>query len=68
MRVQEANDTGFQRVLGTDNDETGGRDQFFDQLRSVTQVILGCADVSAYGVPNQRGRVVPQLRRQQSFY
>ena len=68
MRVQEANDTGFQRVLGTDYDETGGRDQFFDQLRSVTQVILGCADVGAYGVPNQRCGVVPQLGCQQSFY
>src|SRR5258708_28622029 len=50
--VEEINDPGFQRILGADHKQSIFLDQLLDQLRSVSQMACGGADVG----PNRRPR------------
>src|SRR5882724_11399892 len=55
--VEEVDLAGFQRVLGTDDQQAVLVDQLFEDLRAVAQVIRGDADVGADRALDQR-RVV----------
>src|SRR5436309_7827868 len=66
--IEEINEPGLQRVLGTYDEKSISLDQFFEDLRSVSQMVCGDADVGANGLPHQSIRVVPEFCRQQRFH
>ena len=66
--IEEINDPSFQRILGTDDEKPSSLDQLLEDLRSVSQMVCGGADVGPNRVPHQSVRVVPEVGRQQRFH
>ena len=66
--VEEVNDSSFQRILGSDDEEPILLDRLLKDFRSMSQMVSGDADVGPNGLPHESIRVVPAFRRQQRFH
>ena len=50
--IEEINEPGLQRVFGTYDQKSISLDQLFEDLRSVSQMVCGDADVGTNGLPH----------------
>ena len=66
--VEEINKPGFQRVLGAYDEEPISLDELLENLRSVSQMVCGDADVGPDSVPHQSLRVTPELCSKERFH
>ena len=66
--VEEIYDSSLQRILGSDDEEPIVLDQLLEDLRSMSQMVRGDADVGPNGLPHQSIRVVPEFWRQQRLH
>jgi OOP family OmpA-OmpF porin len=66
--VEEIHDARLQRILCANHEEAISLDQLLQDLRSVSQVICGGADVCPHGLSHQGIRIVAQLGLQQGLH
>lgn len=50
--IEEINEPGLKRVLGAYDQKSVSLDQFFEDLRSVSQMVRGDANVGTNGLPH----------------
>lgn len=65
--IEELNYASLQRILSADDEQTIVPNQLFEQLRTVSQVVCGGADVGSNRLLHQSIQIVPEVGREQSL-
>ena len=66
--VEKINEAALQRIFGADDQEAVFLGQLLEDLRSMSQMVCGGANVGPNSVPHQRIRVVPEVGFEQRFH
>src|SRR4051812_41100200 len=63
--VEEIDQSRLDVILGADDEQAIARDELFEDLGAVAQVIRRGADVGTHALLDERIAIVPQIRREE---